>query len=81
VVREAQRHLAQWVLEPVGKVLAEEASAKLGNEVRVDLVRPLQAFDIGGKARAVLALVNAGLSAEAALRLVDATPEGGAVAE
>jgi hypothetical protein len=80
VVREAQRHLCQWRLEPLAKLVAEEASEKLGGNVSIDVVRPLQAFDVGGKARAVLALVNAGLPPEAALRLVDVTPDGQAVA-
>jgi hypothetical protein len=79
VVREAQRHLSQWTLEPLGKVLADEATAKLGGPVSIDMVRPLQAFDVGGKARAVLALVGAGLSVDAALRLVDVDPTGQAV--
>ena len=61
MVRECQRHLAQWTLEPLAKLIAEEASEKLGGSITVDVVRPLQAFDVGGKARAVLALVNAGL--------------------
>lgn len=81
VIREGQRHLAQWTLEPIGKLLAEECSAKLGGPVAVDLVRPLQAFDGGGKARAVLALVNAGLPLDAALRLADVDPSGAAVTE
>lgn len=81
LVREAQRHLAQWTLEPIAKLVAEEASAKLGGPVQIDVVRPLQALDLGGKARSVLALVGAGVPIEAALRLVDVTPEGGAVAE
>jgi len=80
VVREAQRHLSQWTLEPIGKLLAEEASAKLGGRVSIDLVRPLQSFDVGAKARAVLALTGAGVPVEAALRLVDVSPDGAAVA-
>jgi hypothetical protein len=80
MVRESQRHLAQWTLEPLCKLIAEEASEKLGGAVQIDVVRPLQAFDVGGKARAVLALVNAGLPPEAALKLVDVTPDGAAVA-
>lgn len=71
VVREAQRHLAQWTLEPLAKLVAEEASEKLGATVSIDVVRPLQAFDMGAKSRSVLALVNAGLPAADALRLVD----------
>ena len=79
VIREAQRHLAQWTLEPLGKLVAVEASEKLGAPVAVDLVRPLAAFDAGGKARAVSALIESGVPVEAALRLVDLTPDGGAV--
>ena len=71
VVREAQRHLAQWTLEPLAKLVAEEATEKLGGVVSIDVVRPLQAFDMGAKSRSVLALVNAGLSPADALRLTD----------
>lgn len=70
-VREAQRHLAQWTLQPLAVLLAEEASTKLGGQVFVDLMRPVQAFDVGGRARALSAIVKslaeaktAGLSAE-----------------
>lgn len=59
VIREAQRHLAQWTLEPLSKVIAEEAEAKLGGSIQIDCVRPLQAFDVGGKARAFSAMVRA----------------------
>lgn len=71
VIREAQRHLAQWTLEPVARLIEAEASAKLGGAVSIDVTRPLQAHDVGAKARAVLQLVNAGLPAADALRLVD----------
>lgn len=57
-VREAQRHLAQWTLQPLAVLLAEEASAKLGAEISVDLMRPVQAFDVGGRARALSAIVK-----------------------
>jgi hypothetical protein len=30
MVREAQRHLAQWQLQPIAALMAEEATAKLG---------------------------------------------------
>jgi hypothetical protein len=30
VSREAQRHLAQWTLEPIAKLISEEASEKRG---------------------------------------------------
>ena len=59
MVREAQRHLAQLVLQPMAMVLAEEASAKLGAPVTVGCVRPMQAYDAGGKARALATMVAA----------------------
>ena len=59
MVREAQRHLAGWVLEPLGQTLAQEAAEKLGGPVRIDIGRPLQAFDAGGRARALSALIEA----------------------
>jgi hypothetical protein len=71
MVREAQRHLAGWILEPMAQTLAYEAARKFGTMVRIDVGRPLQAFDAGGRARALSALVEAmgrakelGLSAE-----------------
>ena len=59
LVREAQRHLAQWVLQPMAQVMAEECSAKLSSPVTIDVVRPAQAFDAGGRARAFGAMVQA----------------------
>ena len=59
MVREAQRHLATWTLQPLAELLAEEASAKLGTPVTIDMLTPLQAFDSGGSARAVAGLVQA----------------------
>lgn len=59
VVREAQRHLAQIVLQPMAQIIAEEATAKLGGRVLIDVVRPMQAFDAGGKARALSTMVAA----------------------
>lgn len=59
MVREAQRHLAGWILQPLAELLAEEASAKLGATVTIDVGRPLQAFDAGGRARAFAALIDA----------------------
>ena len=59
LVREAQRHLAGWVLQPICELIAQEASAKLGGAVVIDVGRPLQAFDAGGRARALGALVEA----------------------
>ncbi|MBN9074312.1 MAG: phage portal protein [Rhizobiales bacterium] len=59
LVREAQRHLAQWVLQPIAMLMSEEASEKLGSEVMIDLMRPVQAFDAGGRARAFQTIVEA----------------------
>ena len=72
MVREAQRHLAQWTLEPLCKLIAAEASAKLGGSVVIDVVRPLQAYDAGGKARAFGAMVKA--MAEAKEAGIDPAP-------
>jgi hypothetical protein len=72
LVREAQRHLAAWVLQPICEVLSEEASAKLGTDVKIDALTPLQAFDQGGSARAVATLVEAAARAKEA-GLSDAT--------
>lgn len=59
LVREAQRHLAQWALQPVAALIGQEASAKLGGSVSLDVMRPLQAFDAGGRARAMAGIVEA----------------------
>lgn len=59
MVRESQRHLAGWTLQPIAELLAEEASAKLGGSVMIDVGRPLQAFDAGGRARALSQIIEA----------------------
>ena len=59
MVREAQRHLAQWMLQPIAKMIGQEASDKLGTPVTLDCILPLQAFDVGGRARAFGAMVQA----------------------
>jgi hypothetical protein len=66
MVREAQRHLASWTLQPIAELIAEEASAKLGGEVKLDVLRPTQAFDSGGSARALSTLVSAMVAAKEA---------------
>lgn len=66
MTREAQRHLATWMLQPIAELLAEEATEKLGSAVAIDLLTPLQAFDQGGSARAVVALVQAAAQAKEA---------------
>ncbi|KIZ33073.1 MULTISPECIES: phage portal protein [Rhodopseudomonas] len=59
MVRESQRHLCQFTLQPIAALVAEECSDKLGGNVAIDLMRPLQAYDAGGKARAMLSVVQA----------------------
>lgn len=59
MVREAQRHLAQLILQPIAGMMAEEASDKLGGKITLDVVRPMQAFDAGGKARALATMLQA----------------------
>jgi phage portal protein BeeE len=78
MVREAQRHLAQWGLMPIATMIGQEASEKLGSPVTLDVMQPLQAFDAGGRARALGAIVQtlalakeAGVDPAQALKLVD----------
>ena len=59
LVREAQRHLATWQLQPIAALLAEELSDKTGADVSIDVLRPLQAYDAGGRARAMNGVVEA----------------------
>ncbi|MEM8574192.1 MAG: phage portal protein [Pseudomonadota bacterium] len=77
-IREGQRHLAQWTLAPIAALIAEEASNKLGTRIELDVMRPLQAYDSGGRARALSGVVqalvqakDAGLDPSAAAKLVD----------
>jgi len=78
MVREAQRHLAQWGLMPIAAMIGQEASEKLGQPVTLDVMRPMQAFDAGGRARALGAIVQtmalakeAGVDPSEALKMVD----------
>lgn len=78
LIREGQRHLAQWVLMPMAAMIGQEASDKLGTPVALDVMRPLQAFDAGGRARAMSGVIQAlalakeaGVDADQALKLVD----------
>jgi len=75
MTREAQRHLATWTLQPVAELLAEEATEKLGSNIEIDVLTPLQAFDQGGSARAVATLVQAAAQAKEA-GISDATLAG-----
>lgn len=58
LVREAQRHLAQWTLTPIATVMAAECSEKLG-DTTLDVSSPLHAFDAGGRARALSGVIQA----------------------
>lgn len=74
LVREAQRHLSQLTLQPIANLMAEEASEKLAVPVAIDVVRPMQAFDHGGKARALSTMLQAMATAkEAGLDLATIT--------
>ena len=66
LVREAQRHLASWMLQPIAEIIAEEASEKLGGRVQIDTLRPLQAYDAGGRARAFTGMIQGFVEAKAA---------------
>ncbi|ROO29284.1 hypothetical protein SAOR_04285 [Salinisphaera orenii MK-B5] len=57
-VREAQRHLAQWQLQPIAKMIANEAAAKFETTANIDVLEPLQAFDAGGRARALSGVIQ-----------------------
>ncbi|WP_344019301.1 hypothetical protein, partial [Microlunatus capsulatus] len=59
IIREGQRHLATWMIQPIADLMAEEATRKIGSEVRIDVMRNLQAFDAGGRARAMSAIIGA----------------------
>lgn len=65
-IREAQRHLAQWMLQPIAEQVAAEASEKLGATVTLDVMRATQAYDAGGRARALSGAIEAMAAAKAA---------------
>lgn len=76
-IRECQRHLSQWTLAPLAKLVAAEMSAKLETEIKIDVMRATQSYDVGGRARAAAQIVEmqarakeAGVDADVALRLV-----------
>jgi len=59
MTREAQRHLIVYCLQSIGESIAEEASAKLGARVGVDLMTLTTSFDARGHTRAIATLVSA----------------------
>ena len=58
-MREAQRHLAQWALQPIAHQIAHETSQKILAPVSIDVMQPLQAFDAGLRSRSVQQMVEA----------------------
>lgn len=77
LVREGQRQLATWTLQPLAEIVSEELTNKLGQPVTMDTLRPLQAYDAGGRARAAAGVVQAlamakeaGVDADTAMKLV-----------
>ncbi len=63
---------------PIANLIAQEATRVLDTEISVDVMQPLQAFDAGGRARTVNAIVEAlavakqaGVDPEQALGLVN----------
>lgn len=77
-IREGQRHLAVWTVQPMADLMAEEVSNKLGGAIKIDTMRNLQAFDVSGRARAMKTIIDgmaaakeAGIDPAMALHLVD----------
>jgi phage portal protein BeeE len=78
LVREAQRHLVQFTLQPVANLIAAECSEKLGGSIALDALSGTQAFDTGATARSFQMLVQglamakeSGVDAKAALAMLD----------
>ena len=66
--REAYRRLTRSTVEPLGRLLAHEASIKLGSHVDLDF-SPLRASDVAMNARAFAALVTNGVPQAEALEI------------
>jgi phage portal protein BeeE len=81
LIRESQRHLATWTLQPIANLLAEEATAKLGSDITIDVLQPMHSYDVGARSRSFATLIEgmaaaktAGLAPEAvafALKLMN----------
>lgn len=65
-IREAQRHLAHWALAPIAKLIAHELKLKTGERPELDVFTGLGAYDVGGSARAMAAIIGALAEAKAA---------------
>ena len=67
-LREAYRQFLFGTVEPIGRQIAAEATAKLDVAVALDFAG-LQAADVQGRSRAYASLVNAGMPSKAAARI------------
>ena len=65
-LREVARMLLNGTIQPIAKLIAAEVMAKTGTEIIFDFAK-LRASDVAGQARAVGALVKAGVSVSDAL--------------
>ena len=66
--REGWRQFLHGTIAPIGRIVAQELSAKLETKIELDW-RELQASDVQGRARAYSSLVTAGMSSDDAMRL------------
>ena len=66
--REAWRRFLHGTIHPLGEIVAEEASRKLGIDVGLSFDR-LFASDLSGRARAFQSMVNGGMDAGKAAAL------------
>ena len=64
--------------QPIATLLVGEATNKLGSAASIDVMRPLQAFNAGGRAKAAKQIIDvlaaakeAGVNPATALRLVN----------
>lgn len=78
LVKQAQQHLAQWQLQPLANLIAEECAEKLGGSIAIDVMTGTQAFDTGAAARSFQMLIaglaaakEAGVDTKAALAMLD----------
>ena len=74
-LREGGRTALHWTFQPIVRLIAAEASLKLGGPVSLSLER-LQASDVAGRARAFGILKGAEVETERALRLSGLSTEG-----
>lgn len=65
-MRKAQRHLATGTLQPIAMLLAEEETTKLGQPIKVNILRPVQGYDASDRARALTTIVEAMAKAKGA---------------